>query len=97
MQENIDKIHLRGIYTGDDSLIYAYPDFFFQFWTPEEAVDTFKTRVLELPKSEWKIFFENWFYRMKKCINFNREYFENKMPLEGIKSPCQKECSSHQN
>lgn len=47
-----------------------------RFSTPEEAVDAFKTHVLELPLSEWKKCFENWFERMQKCINLHGEYFE---------------------
>lgn len=47
-----------------------------RFSTPEEAVDAFKTHVLELPQSEWKKCFENWFKRMQKCIDLHGEYFE---------------------
>ncbi|CAH2087556.1 unnamed protein product [Euphydryas editha] len=32
-----------------------------RFSAPEEAVDEFKNRVLEVPQSEWKKCFENWF------------------------------------
>lgn len=47
-----------------------------RFSTPEEAVDAFKTHVLELPQSDWKKCFENWFKRMQKCIDHQGEYFE---------------------
>ena len=47
-----------------------------RFSTPEEAVDAFKTHVLEVPHSEWKKCFENWFKRMQKCIDHHGEYFE---------------------
>jgi histone-lysine N-methyltransferase SETMAR len=47
-----------------------------RFSTPEEAVDAFKTLVLEVPQSDWKKCFENWFQRMQKCINLHGEYFE---------------------
>ncbi|XP_055316153.1 histone-lysine N-methyltransferase SETMAR-like [Sitodiplosis mosellana] len=47
-----------------------------RFPTPEDAVDAFKTHVLELPQSEWKKCFENWFKRMQKCIDLHGEYFE---------------------
>ncbi|XP_025154440.1 histone-lysine N-methyltransferase SETMAR-like [Harpegnathos saltator] len=47
-----------------------------RFSTPEEAVDAFKMHVLEVPQSEWKKCFENWFKRMQKCIDLHGEYFE---------------------
>lgn len=47
-----------------------------RFSTPEEAVDAFKMHVLEIPQSEWKKCFENWFTRMQKCIDLHGEYFE---------------------
>lgn len=47
-----------------------------RFPTPEEAVFAFKTHVLEVPESDWKKCFENWFQRMQKCINLHGEYFE---------------------
>lgn len=47
-----------------------------RFPTPEDAVDAFKNHVLEVPQSEWLNCFENWFKRMKKCIDLNGEYFE---------------------
>lgn len=47
-----------------------------RFSTPEEAVDAFKNHVLEVPQSEWKKCFENWFQRMEKCVNLHGEYFE---------------------
>jgi histone-lysine N-methyltransferase SETMAR len=47
-----------------------------RFSTPEEAVEAFKSHVLEVPSSEWKKCFENWFIRMEKCINLKGEYFE---------------------
>ncbi|KMQ86491.1 mariner transposase [Lasius niger] len=47
-----------------------------RFSTFEEAVDAFIMHVLEIPKSEWKKCFENWFTRMQKCIDLHGEYFE---------------------
>lgn len=47
-----------------------------RFSTPEEAVDAFKTHVLNISASEWKKCFENWFTRMQKCIDLQGEYFE---------------------
>jgi histone-lysine N-methyltransferase SETMAR len=47
-----------------------------RFSAPEEAVDAFKNHVLEVPQSKWKKCFENWFERMKKCIDHRGEYFE---------------------
>lgn len=46
------------------------------FPSPEEAVNAFKNHVLEVPDSEWQNCFENWFKRMKKCIEHHGEYFE---------------------
>jgi len=45
-----------------------------QFSTPEEAVTTFKNHILEVPQSEWKKCYENWFKRMQKCIDHLGEY-----------------------
>ena len=47
-----------------------------RFSTPEEAVEAFKAHVLEIPASEWKRCFKNWFERMQKCVNLKGEYFE---------------------
>lgn len=47
-----------------------------RFSTPEEAVEAFKSHVLEVPQSEWKKCYENWFHRMQKCIDHQGEYFE---------------------
>lgn len=47
-----------------------------RFSTPEEAVDAFKTHVSEIPQTEWKNCYENWFKRMQKCIDHQGEYFE---------------------
>ena len=47
-----------------------------RFSTPREAIDAFKMHVLELSETEWKKCFENWFERMKKCIDNHGEYFE---------------------
>lgn len=47
-----------------------------RFSTPEEAVESFKMHVLDVPPSEWNKCFENWFKRMQKCINLKGEYFE---------------------
>jgi [histone H3]-lysine36 N-dimethyltransferase SETMAR len=47
-----------------------------RFTTPEEAVEAFKTYVLEVPQSEWQKCFDNWFKRMQKCVDLHGEYFE---------------------
>lgn len=47
-----------------------------RFSTREDAVDAFKQHVLEIPQSEWKKCFKNWFHRMQKCIDHSGEYFE---------------------
>ena len=47
-----------------------------RFSTPEEVVDAFRMHVLEIPQSEWKKCFDNWFKRMQKCTDLNGEYFE---------------------
>ncbi|CAH1974983.1 unnamed protein product [Acanthoscelides obtectus] len=47
-----------------------------RFQSPEEAVDAFKTAVLDLPTNEWNKCFGNWFERMQMCINHRGEYFE---------------------
>lgn len=47
-----------------------------RFSSPEDAVNAFKSRVLELSTSDWKKCFDNWFQRMQKCVNLHGEYFE---------------------
>ena len=47
-----------------------------RFSPPEEAVDAFRMHILDIPQSEWVKGFDNWFKRMKKCIDLNGEYFE---------------------
>jgi [histone H3]-lysine36 N-dimethyltransferase SETMAR len=47
-----------------------------RFTTPDDAVEAFKNEVLRVPSSEWKNCFDNWFIRMKKCIECKGEYFE---------------------
>lgn len=47
-----------------------------RFSTPEEAVEAFKSHVSDIPSSEWKKCFVNWFQRMQKCIDCKGEYFE---------------------
>ncbi|EFN72051.1 hypothetical protein EAG_00124, partial [Camponotus floridanus] len=47
-----------------------------RFSMPEEAVDAFKTHVLEVPLSEWHECYNKWFERMQKCIDHHGEYFE---------------------
>ncbi|CAH2010451.1 unnamed protein product [Acanthoscelides obtectus] len=44
-----------------------------RFQSPEEAVDAFKNAVLDLPANEWNKCFENWFERMKMCINLDNK------------------------
>ncbi|GBO99042.1 Histone-lysine N-methyltransferase SETMAR [Eumeta japonica] len=40
-----------------------------RFLSREEAVDAFKMQVLEIPQSEWKKCYKNWFQRTQKCID----------------------------
>ncbi|CAH1961420.1 unnamed protein product [Acanthoscelides obtectus] len=47
-----------------------------RFQSPEKAVGAFKNAVLDLPANEWNKCFENWFERMRMCINLRGEYFE---------------------
>lgn len=47
-----------------------------RFSTPQEAVNAFKNHVLEIPTSEWKNCYANWFNRMQKCVDLKGEYFE---------------------
>ena len=47
-----------------------------RFSTPEEAIDGFRIRVLEISQSEWQKSFDDWFKRMQKCIDLNGEYFK---------------------
>jgi Transposase. len=47
-----------------------------RFASPEEAVEAFNLCVSEVPRSEWRRCFEDWFHRMKKCIDLKGEYFE---------------------
>ena len=47
-----------------------------RFSIPEEAVDAFRTHVLEIPQSEWQKCFANRFRRMQKCIDLIGKYFE---------------------
>ena len=47
-----------------------------RFLPPEEAVDAFRIHVLEIPQSEWKKCFNNWFKHIEKCLDLNGEYFE---------------------
>ncbi|CAH1995147.1 unnamed protein product [Acanthoscelides obtectus] len=47
--------------------------------SPEEAIETFKNAVLDLPANEWNKCFKNWFERMQMCINLHGEYFEKKI------------------
>ena len=47
-----------------------------RFSTSQEAVDTFRMHVLGIPQSQWQKYFDNWFKRRQKCIDFNGEYFE---------------------
>ncbi|CAH1972975.1 unnamed protein product [Acanthoscelides obtectus] len=47
-----------------------------RFLSPEEAVDAFKSDVLDPSANEWNKCFENWFERMQVCINLRGECFE---------------------
>lgn len=46
------------------------------FHSPEEAVEAYKSNAFATPSSEWNKCFENWFIRMKKCIDTEGEYLE---------------------
>lgn len=70
---------VNKIVTGDESWIYAYePETKQQstVWIFQDEKKAFKNHVLEVSESEWKKCFENWFQRMKKCIDLHGEYFE---------------------
>ena len=47
-----------------------------RFVSPEAAVAAFRTEVSEVPDSEYKKCFQNWFERMQKCIDLKGDYFE---------------------
>ena len=47
-----------------------------RFSTAEEVVDAFRMHVLDIPQPDWQKCFENWFSRMRKCIDLNGEHFE---------------------
>lgn len=47
-----------------------------RFTCPNEAVEGFKSLVLDLSPLDWKNCMKDWFARMEKCINVNGEYFE---------------------
>lgn len=47
-----------------------------QFSSPEDALSAFEQAVNEVSAAEWKKCFENWFRRMKLCIEAGGEYFE---------------------
>lgn len=49
-----------------------------RFPVSEEVVDAFKLHVLEVPQSQWKKCFENWFRPTQKCIDIHGEHFENR-------------------
>lgn len=47
-----------------------------RFQSGEEAVDAFKSAILNTPTLEWNKCYNNWFERMEKCIKLRGEYFE---------------------
>jgi len=47
-----------------------------RFSTAEEAVETFKAHVLEVPSFDLTKYFEQLFNRMQKCIDAKGYYFE---------------------
>ncbi|CAG5037521.1 unnamed protein product [Parnassius apollo] len=47
-----------------------------RFSSPEEAVDAYKSAILETPNSEWYGCFNDWFHPTEKCVKFRGEYFE---------------------
>jgi histone-lysine N-methyltransferase SETMAR len=46
------------------------------FNTPNDAVDAYMDALKDVPKESWKKCFENWFKRMKLCIDADGAYFE---------------------
>ncbi|GBP49216.1 Histone-lysine N-methyltransferase SETMAR [Eumeta japonica] len=46
------------------------------FMIREEDIDAFKMQISEIPQSERKKCYKNWFQRMQKCIDHHGEYFE---------------------
>ncbi|CAG9132342.1 unnamed protein product [Plutella xylostella] len=47
-----------------------------RFSGPEEAVEAYKSAVLTVSTSDWNYCFNDWFNRMKKCIECHGDYFE---------------------
>jgi [histone H3]-lysine36 N-dimethyltransferase SETMAR len=47
-----------------------------KFNTADAAVEAFENLVSEVPPERWAKCFDDWFYRMKKCIQCNGEYFK---------------------
>lgn len=47
-----------------------------RFQSGEEAVDAFKSAILNTPTLECNKCYSNWFERMEKCIKLQGEYFE---------------------
>lgn len=47
-----------------------------RFSSSEAAVDAYKEEILQIPTSDWSRCFEDWFFRMRKCINLKGAYFE---------------------
>jgi [histone H3]-lysine36 N-dimethyltransferase SETMAR len=47
-----------------------------RFQSPQEAIDAFKTAILQVSTEEWNNCFTNWFERMQKCIDVRGTYFE---------------------
>lgn len=47
-----------------------------RFSSPEDAVEAFKNAVMSVPSSDWNKCYDEWFIRMKKCIDCQGEYFE---------------------
>ena len=47
-----------------------------RFSTNEELAGALFEVIDTIPKDEWKMCFNKWFNRMKKCIEYHGEYFE---------------------
>lgn len=47
-----------------------------RFSSPDEAVEEYEKHVSEVTTEEWHKSFQNWFDRMKKCIDAKGDYFE---------------------
>lgn len=47
-----------------------------RYSSANEAVEAFENLTSQVSQEEWSSCFNDWFYRMNKCVEFNGEYFE---------------------